>query len=158
MVANAGIILMKSFVESLFCVLPANYIACIGLTLPPISHWGRPRPHHWCQPSRHLPLLQVRRFANDRARPWWTHHRQSFPFRCLLCITNYCLVRFNTGACSRAGKQASPSSSAYSASKFGIRALTQTAGASRLDPRLRRCLSAEAFWVKTQLWNSARTA
>ena len=52
--------------------------------------------------------------------------------RCLVYGTNHYLARFHIGACSLAGKQAAASHSAYSASKFGIRALTQTAGASRL--------------------------
>jgi NAD(P)-dependent dehydrogenase (short-subunit alcohol dehydrogenase family) len=44
-------------------------------------------------------------------------------------ITHYGLARFLTGACSGTGKQGQASLSAYSASKFGIRALTQCAGA-----------------------------
>ena len=59
------------------------------------------------------------------------------------------------GACSGLGKQGYASLSAYSSSKFGIRALTQCAGASHLTHpsytlplRLRCCSPAEAFRVK----------
>jgi NAD(P)-dependent dehydrogenase (short-subunit alcohol dehydrogenase family) len=56
------------------------------------------------------------------------------PLPCLLCITHYLPTHeiFYTGACSGSGKQGFASLAAYSSSKFGIRALTQCAGASRL--------------------------
>lgn len=125
MVANAGISIMKSFVESPFRNL--CQLAWIGLIffflLPPISYRGRPRPYHRSQPSRHVPLLQVRGFANDRARPWRTHHRFAVRFLTSYAQTHYALARFQTGACSGTGKQGQASLSVYSASKFGIRAL-----------------------------------
>jgi hypothetical protein len=88
MVANAGISMMKSFVESPF--LHLNQLARIWLTFfyPQSSYCGGPRPYRWCQPSRHVPLLQVRRFANDCARPWRTHHRFARPFSDLIRITH----------------------------------------------------------------------
>ena len=48
---------------------------------------------------------------------------------CPFCVTYHGLDCFRTGACSGTGKQGQASLSAYSASKFGIRALTQCAGA-----------------------------
>lgn len=79
MVANAGISIMKSFVESPF-LIPVK-LACIWLTLCfcfvliLISYSGRPRSYHQCQPSGDFPMLQIRRLANDGARPWRTHNR-----------------------------------------------------------------------------------
>jgi hypothetical protein len=55
MVANAGVLLVKSFVESLFYILLlADHI---GANVAPYK--ARPRPDHWCQPSRHLPLQMI---------------------------------------------------------------------------------------------------
>ena len=48
---------------------------------------------------------------------------------CPFCVTHDGLDCSRTGACSGTGKQGQASLSAYSASKFGIRALTQCAGA-----------------------------
>ena len=55
------------------------------------------------------------------------------PFPFLLSITHYLPTHENshTGACSGSSKQGYASLSAYSSSKFGIRGLTQCAGASR---------------------------
>jgi NAD(P)-dependent dehydrogenase (short-subunit alcohol dehydrogenase family) len=44
-------------------------------------------------------------------------------------IAHFSPARFRSGACSGTGKQAQASLSAYSASKFAIRGLTQSAGA-----------------------------
>jgi len=52
---------------------PASQPTLANFTL--ISYWGRPRSHPQRQCPGYLPLLQVRRYANDRTRPWWTHHR-----------------------------------------------------------------------------------
>ena len=54
-------------------------------------------------------------------------------FPSLLRITYYISTHenFHTGACSGAGKQGYTSLGAYSSSKFGVRALTQCAGAPR---------------------------
>ncbi|KAI0285438.1 NAD(P)-binding protein [Russula aff. rugulosa BPL654] len=84
MVANAGIILMKSFVET----TGEDLDRIIGVNL---------RGTFLCYKYAGLQMIAQGRGGRI------------------------------IGACSRAGKQASASSSAYSASKFGIRALTQTA-------------------------------
>jgi hypothetical protein len=104
-------------------------------------------------------LLQIRGFADDCAGPWGTHHRFAVrSLNYLIRITNFVLARFHAGACSGTGKQGQASLSAYSASKFGIRALTQCAGTS--DPLLRCCDCSHAesrVSRQIQLWNSART-
>lgn len=63
---------------------------------------------------------------------------------CPFCVTHHGLDCFRTGACSGTGKQGQASLSAYSASKFGIRALTQCAGA--FFPRLRCCSRAKSIF------------
>jgi NAD(P)-dependent dehydrogenase (short-subunit alcohol dehydrogenase family) len=145
MVANAGISIMKSFCRKSVLQNLSQLELLLANLSPPISYCGGPRPHCWCQPSRHVPLLQVRRYANDCTRPWRTHNQFVVRFLTSLRITHTRSgAFFCTGACSGTGKQGQASLSAYSASKFGIRALTQCAGVS--DPRWLGCCShAETF-------------
>jgi NAD(P)-dependent dehydrogenase (short-subunit alcohol dehydrogenase family) len=131
MVANAGIFLMKSFVDSLFYILLVNYI---GLTVPykaTAEDLDRIigvnlRGTFLCYKYAGLQMISQGRGGRIIGK--------CRPFPRLLYTTHYVLTheKFHTGACSGSGKQGYAALSAYSSSKFGIRGLTQCAGASRL--------------------------
>lgn len=75
-------------------------------------------------------MLQIRREADDGPRSRRAHNR------CAELSANAPFIHLEpviAGACSGTGKQGQASLSAYSASKFGIRALTQCAGACHLS-------------------------
>lgn len=74
-------------------------------------------------------MLQACRAADDRTRARWPHNWCAW-FRLRICAT---WLRFLEGACSIAGKVGQANASAYCASKFAVRGLTQSAGERLLN-------------------------
>ena len=95
-----------------------------------------------CQRARSYALLQTCRKADDRARKGRPDYRYVIPFRypspvssrfflhssCSNTRSQFGVCVGMLGACSIAGKTGAPNSSAYCASKFAVRGLTQSAG------------------------------
>lgn len=91
---------------------------CSGFSL---CRGVEPRPWHQC--PRNFVAVQVRCTPDDQTGKRWENNRQVEPkqFVCKFSIVT-------PGASSVGGKRGHPNASAYSASKFAIRGLTQAAG------------------------------
>jgi NAD(P)-dependent dehydrogenase (short-subunit alcohol dehydrogenase family) len=155
MVANAGISMMRSIVDSSFRVLPwsSRPVSCIWLTfdallLASVEDFDRilavnVRGTFNCYKHAAKQMISQGRGGRIIGQP---PPILSFSSPSPSYVTRARRGSFShAGACSGTGKQAQASLGAYSASKFGIRGLTQCAGAcSSFFDRLGRCSRADA--------------